>query len=148
MVRDREGGDLVPLDQVLEVGNAVVEDRAVGESRVHVGIELEHHTLKGGKAAKKTFSNEGTNQRDFISFQERPPISHEYRRYRVNLMEVEGILDSVKLLIKAGTYDDVIFQLKECIDMLEKEKLKVQASADAKAKANVNKPVKPVLPSA
>jgi len=66
----------------------------------------------------------------------------------VNLISVEGILDSVKLLIKAGTYDDAIFQLKECIDMLEKEKLKVQAAADVKAKANVNRPVKPVLPSA
>ncbi|MEX2684877.1 MAG: hypothetical protein Q6373_025105 [Candidatus Sigynarchaeota archaeon] len=62
-------------------------------------------------------------------------------------MSVEEILDSVKLLIKAGTYDDAIFQLKECIDMLEKEKLKVQASADAKAKSNVSKPVKPVMPS-
>jgi len=66
----------------------------------------------------------------------------------VKPISAEEILDSVKFLIKAGRYDDATFQLKECIDMLEKEKLKVQAAADAKAKANVNKPVKPVLPSA
>ena len=63
-------------------------------------------------------------------------------------MNMEEILDAVKRLVQAGTYDDAIFQLKECIDMLEKEKLKVQASADAKAKANVKKPVKPILPFA
>ena len=42
MIRVRAGGDLVSLDQVLEVGEPVVEDRAVGEARVDVGIELEH----------------------------------------------------------------------------------------------------------
>ena len=42
MIRVREGGDLVSLDQVLEVGEPVVEDRAVGEARVDVGIEFEH----------------------------------------------------------------------------------------------------------
>lgn len=63
-------------------------------------------------------------------------------------MSVEGMLDAAKLLVKAGTYDDAIFQLKECIAMLEQEKLKVQAALDAKASATAKEPDKPVLPSA
>lgn len=80
-------------------------------------------------------------------FWEEFPRRKRSRTSKVNLVGVEEILDSVKLLIKAGTYDDAIFQLKECIEMLEKEKLNLQAAADAKAKANVSRPEKPVLPS-
>jgi hypothetical protein len=62
-------------------------------------------------------------------------------------MSAEGLLDAVKLLIRAGTYDDAIFQLKQCIDMLEQEKLKLRASMNAKTPATAKKPGKPVLPS-
>ncbi len=65
----------------------------------------------------------------------------------VTLESVEGLLQAAKLLARAGTYDDAIFQLKECIDLLEKLKLKVQAAAEAKAKANTKELKKPVLPS-
>jgi hypothetical protein len=67
--------------------------------------------------------------------------------FPVTLASVEGLLEAVKLLARAGTYDDAIFQLKECLDILEKLKLKVQAAADAKARANTKELKKPVLPS-
>jgi hypothetical protein len=67
--------------------------------------------------------------------------------FPVTLETVEGLLDGAKLLSRAGTYDDAIFELKECIDILEQLKLKVQASTEAKVKANTKPLKKPVLPS-
>ncbi len=65
----------------------------------------------------------------------------------VTLESVEGLLEAVKLLARAGTYDDAIFQLKACLYLLEQLKHKVQASAEAKARANTKELKKPVLPS-
>jgi hypothetical protein len=67
--------------------------------------------------------------------------------FPVTLESVEGLLEAVKLLARAGTFDDAIFQLKVCLDLLEQLKLKVQTAAEAKARANTKALKKPVLPS-